>query len=366
MKKILLITNSSSGLYKFRKELIDELLRKEFKVFLALPSGDKIDLLKQLGCIIVDMPVERRGTNPFKDLKLIFQYIKLIKQVKPNVVLTYTIKPNIYGSIACRFLKVPYITNITGLGSALLQGGMLTEILFIMYKIAIKKSRMVFFQNQINMKYMIDKSVGGKNHKLIPGSGVNLENFSLTPYPDENSPIVFNFIGRVMKDKGIIEYLNAAEIIKAKYPEAEFNVIGYIEPDEADYEYVIAEYEKRGLVKYWGYQSNIQQFIKESHCIIQPSYHEGMSNVLLESAAMGRVLIGSDIPGCREIIEDEVNGFTFKVGDVQDLVGKIEKFIKLPYDAKAELGKNSRRKVEIEFDRKIVVESYMEEINKIL
>lgn len=362
MKKILILANNDVGLYNFRKELLEVLIDHGYQVYIALPAGDKVKLLQHIGCILIETPINRRGTNPFTDLKLIFKYLKIMRNVKPDVVLAYTIKPNIYGSIACRMLKIPYINNITGLGSGFINKRLLTRFLVIMYKIAMKKSKMVFFQNSSDMNYMLEHRLVSGKYMLLPGSGVNLDQFEYASYPPGDK-VVFNFIGRVMKEKGIDEYLMAAKAIRQKYPHTEFNIIGFIEPTEPHYNELIVEHEAKNYIKYHGFQKDIGSFIKNSHCLIQPSYHEGMSNVLLESAAVGRALIASDIPGCREVIDN--NGYVFSAGDANDLIDKIERFIRLPYEQKVQMGKISRQKVEREFDRQIVIDSYMQAITDI-
>lgn len=366
MKKILILSNSSGGLYNFRKELIEELVDRGFAVYISTPKGSKVELLQEIGALFIETSIERRGINPFNDLKLCLYYRQIVKTVAPDMVLTYTIKPNIYGSVACRLAHVPYMNNITGLGSAFLKPGRLSSILIFLYKLAFKESKMVFFQNTDNLEYMLRKGTISGPCKLIPGSGVNLDRFAFTEYPDEGN-IGFNFIGRIMKDKGIDEYLTAARYIKQNYPATRFNIIGAVESGQAHYEEIIAEHEKNGYIKYWGYQIDIEPFIINSHCIIHPSRGgEGMSNVLLETAATGRALIATDIPGCREIIDNDINGYTFRAGDANDLIEKIEKFISLPHEKKTEMAKRSREKVERQFDRQIVIDSYLEEIEKIL
>lgn len=365
MKRILILSNSSGGLYNFRKELIEELIYDGFEVYISTPKGNKIDLLQEIGAKYIETSIDRRGMNPVSDIKLMLDFRQTIKDVNPDIVLTYTIKPNIYGSIACRLAQKPYLNNVTGLGSAFIKPGPLSSVLIIMYRIAFKKSRMVFFQNTDNLEYMLGKRTVFGPHRLIPGSGVNLDRFKYTPYPEDSDTIIFNFIGRVMKDKGIDEYLAAARAIKQKYPATRFNIIGSVESSQSYYEKIIAEHEKEGSIKYLGYQKRIEPFLIDSHCIIHPSRGgEGMSNVLLETAATGRCLIASDIPGCREIIDQGENGYLFKAGEANELIGMIEKFLNLSYQEKAEMGKRSRHKAEREFDRRTVVDSYLEEINK--
>lgn len=365
MNKILILSNSSGGLYNFRIELIEELIRRGFELHISAPRGSKGDLLQNIGTTFIETTIDRRGINPVNDLRLFSNYLTLIRDANPDLVLTYTVKPNIYGSMACRIANKPYLNNITGLGSAFLNSGLLSNTLVVMYKMAFKKSRMVFFQNTDNLNFMVRKGIIAGPRKLIPGSGVNLERFTYAAYPAESESIVFNFIGRVMRDKGIDEYLLAAKAIKNKYPATVFNVIGSVESSQTRYNQIIAEYEEAGYISYLGHQSDIRPFLRDSNCIIHPSRGgEGMSNVLLETAATGRPLIASNIPGCREIIDNDINGYLFDVGNVDDLIEAIEEFINIPQDEKEAMGKQSRIKVEREFDRQIVIDAYLEEIEK--
>lgn len=212
----------------------------------------------------------------------------------------------------------------------------------------------------------VKKGIIKGNHELIPGSGVNLQEFSLKPFPEEDQPVSFIFIGRIMQDKGIDQYLESAKIIKEKYPETVFNVIGFIESTHQHYADLIRDYEEKGYIKYLGYQTDVKPFIEQSHCLIQASHGgEGLSNVLLETAATGRVLIASDIPGCRETVSVDENGFIFTPKETLLLAQQIERFLNLSYSNKREMGMNSRLRVERDFDRKIVIEAYIRKIESV-
>ncbi|MFR2264621.1 MAG: glycosyltransferase family 4 protein [Clostridium sp.] len=363
MKKVLMLGNHEIVIYNFRKELIERMIQEGYEVYVALPYGPKVELLKEMGCKFVDTPINRRNTNPVEDLKVFLNYIKVLKEVKPDVVLTYTVKPNVYGGIVCRIKKIPYICNVTGLGSGYLNGGIVQKIVQILSKLAFRKANKVFFQNTADRDLLVQQGVVKENYDLLPGSGVNLETYKVLPYPPEDQPINFNFVARVMKDKGIDEYLEAAKIIKEKYPDVIFNVIGMI--DQPHYEEILKKYEKNGIIKYHGFQTDMMPFIERCNCMINPSYTEGMSNVLLENAACGRPLIASDIPGCKEIICNNLNGFLFEVKNFNDLALKIEKFINLKYEEKVIMGKKGSKKVIAEFDRQIVINKYIESIKKV-
>lgn len=362
MKKVLILANSDVGLYNFRKELIAELFKQGYEVYISLPNGRNIEKLIKMGCIFLETDVDRRGTNPIKDGQLFLNYIKLIKKVQPTVILTYTVKPNLYGGIASKICKVPYICNVTGLGSGFLNGGVIQKIIKIMSTVSFKHAKRVMVQNSSDMEQLINNNITKENITLIPGSGVNLDEFQPLPFPNLEVPLEFLFIARVMKDKGIDEFLEAAKKIKKKYENVNFNIIGSIEQEK--YISILKEYEDKGIIKYHGFQRDIKSFILKSHCTINPSYTEGMSNVLLESAACGRPLIASDIPGCKEVIKDGSNGYIFTKANVEDLVRKIERFINLKYHEKNEMAFNSRKIVKENFDRKVVISLYMAEIER--
>lgn len=361
MAKILILANNDVGLYNFRKELIEELIKKN-EVYISLPYGDLIPKLEELGCNFIDTPISRRGTNPLTDIKLLLKYRNIIKEIKPDIVLTYTIKPNVYGGMASRMSKVPYLANITGLGTAVENGGLLQSITLLLYKISLKKANCVFFQNIDNREF-ITKNITIKNHKLIPGSGVNLNQYSLLNYPSDDS-INFLFVARIMKEKGIDQYLEAAEYIREKYPNTVFHILGYCEDT---YEERLKVLQNKGIIQYHGMQSDVREFHKISHCTIHPTYYpEGMSNVLLESAACGRPIITTNRSGCREIVDDGENGYIVEKQNSFDLIEKVEMFLRLEKGDKEKMGLKGRLKIEKEFDRKLVINAYLNEIGAIL
>ncbi|PJK16912.1 glycosyltransferase family 1 protein [Chryseomicrobium excrementi] len=361
-KKIMLLGNHGFVIYNFRKELIKKLLDDGHEVYVSLPYDEKVEIMKSWGCKFIETNVDRRGTNPVTDSKLVKHYIEILRSVKPDVVLTYTIKPNLYGGLACRILKIPYISNITGLGSGFNGNPILRNVLTQLYKAGLKKANCVFFQNTEDMKELTSRGIIRGDYKLIPGSGVNLDEFKFHPLP-EGDTVNFLFIGRIMKDKGIEEYLKAAEKIKKEHKNVKFNVVGFIESTHSHYKEWIDDLNDRGVITYHGYQKDVKPFIVDSHCLIQPSHGgEGLSNVLLEAGAMGRILIASDIAGCRETITGK-NGYTFKKKSFESLVKALDKFINKDNDEKIEMGLLSRQHIELNFNRNIVVKKYLKEIN---
>jgi galacturonosyltransferase len=360
-KKILILANSASGLYDFRNELILELL-KDNEVYVSLPDEEKCPELSQEGCKVYHTDIDRRGINPITDINLIKAYNTLINNIKPDIVLTYTIKPNIYGGLCCRKSNTPYIVNITGLGSVFENGGIIQRIVVLLYKTALKKAKCIFFQNKTNKEIFESFGIKGKKSMLVPGSGVNLDRHSFEEYPDINSPVKFLYVGRIMKEKGIDEILYAAEKLKNNYENIEFEIVGKYEDD---YKSIIKEYEDKGIIHVTDYQKNIHPYYKSAWAVLMPSYHEGMSNVILEAAATGRPVIASDIPGCREGFDDGVTGFKATARDKESLYAALEKFMELPYKEKVKMGQAARDKISTEFDRKKVVQAYISQIKDI-
>ena len=363
--RVLILANNDVGLYKFRKELLQELLHpgtyimerkaSPCKVYISVPDGEYITTIKKMGCSVIKIPIDRRGTNPIKDLKLINIYRVIINKIKPDVVLTYTIKPNIYGGFLCGIKRIRYISNVTGLGTSIENSGFMSKIILIMYKAGLRKSDITFFQNAKNKLFFTEHKITRSGY-VLPGSGVNLDENQYEEYP-ENKSLRFLFVGRIMKDKGIEEFLECAVYIKKKYPSICFDVLG--DYDEDVYRSRVEKLHKDGVINYYGQQDDVHSFMKTHHATILPTYHEGLSNVLLESAAAGRPVIATNIPGCREAFDDGITGIGFEPRNKESLIKAVEKFILLPYEKKRQMGIAAREKVSREFDRKIVIKAYL-------
>ena len=361
MKKVLFLVNHDVAIYNFRLELVQRLIEEGYQVVVSSPYGERIEDLKKLGCVFIDTKINRRNMNPITDLLLLRFYLHVLERIKPDIVLSYTIKPNIYGGMACEYYNIPYIANITGLGTAMEQGGWLSILTIILYKAAFMKVTRVFFQNNENMQFFSNHGIARGRHMLIPGSGVNLQHFIPLEYPSSDT-IEFTFISRIMKEKGIDQFLDAAIAIKAKYPNTKFHVCGFC---EEDYKPKLLKLQNIGIIIYHGMLSDVRDILGKVHCTVHPTYYpEGLSNVLLESCACARPIITTDRSGCKEVIDDGENGYIVRQKDGGDLVAKIERFILLPYEQKRLMGLNGRKKVEIKFDRKFIVNSYMAEISE--
>lgn len=360
-KKILFLVNHDVVIYNFRLELVERFLAEGFEVHFSSPFGDRIDDLVKLGAVYHEIKMNRHGLNPFEEIKLLKKYKELMNEVKPDICLGFTIKPNIYGAISARKYGIPFVANITGLGTAVENPGLSQKVSILLYKYAFSEIQRVFYQNEENYQFFKDHNIAADKGLILPGSGVNLIRFPYRDYP-EGEVIKFGFVSRIMKEKGVEQYLDAAAETKKKYRNVEYHVCGFCEPE---YDGRLKEEEQKGNVIYHGMIRDVAGFMSSMHCIVHPTYYpEGISNVLLEACATGRPIITTDRSGCREVVEDGVNGYMVPCKDSEALIGAIEKFLTLSWDEKREMGQKARKKVEQEFDRQIVVEKYMEEIKR--
>ncbi len=340
----------------FRKEILLSFLRQGWRVAVALPPGNASSRLQEEGIEVITVPLNRRGMNPVRDVALFFTYRKILRLLRPDLVFTFTIKPNVYGGFAARLAKIPYHATMTGLGSAIQNPGILRSLVLFLYRLGVRRASAIFCQNESIGAFLCEKKVARAEQLVfVPGSGVNLDRFSPIPYPEDDETIRFLFISRLMRDKGIEEFALAARSIRERYPQVTFEILGQY---EENYEEFLHKLIADGVVLYSGYQSDTRPFFKKTHAIIHPSYHEGMSNVLLEAAACGRPILASNIPGCREIFDEGVSGLGFAPRSADALIKAIETFIQLPYEQKRAYGLAAREKVATQFDRQKVIQIY--------
>lgn len=357
--RILIICNCASGLYDFRGMLIRSLIEENCGVSAIVPrTDDKHEIISESelehhNCRLIHIPMERRGLNPIQDLKLLKAYLAVIRRDKPDLVISYTIKPNIYGGIACQILHVPYAANITGLGTAFQNDGLLRKFVTILYKIALRQAKVVFFENEENRQILLDAGIIRPEQScLLNGAGVDLERFSCQPYPEYDGRTRFLFIGRIMKEKGIDELFAAMKKLRADGVECSLDILGGF---DEDYSTMIEAYEQEGWLKYWGYQDDVRPFIANCHCFVLPSWHEGMANTNLECAASGRPVITSNIHGCMEAVEDGVTGFLCEKQNAESLYQVMKGFCELSREEKQNLGRRGRERMEMYFDKTLVV-----------
>lgn len=359
MGKVLILINSSGGLYDFRNEFV-QALTAEHQVYVSMPDDVKEKELKAEGCRIIRTPINRRGINPLEDLKLYRSYSRLMGELKPDLVITYTIKPNVYGGFAAGRRKIPYIATITGLGGAFDRKGLFLKLVITMYRMGLKKAACVFFQNEENRGIFQRMGITAKKTRMVMGSGVNLERHHYEEYP-AGEETHFLFVGRVMKERGILEYIEAARALHSD--RVHFDIMGYC---DEDYQDLLNELEGQGVLRQIGFHTEVHPYLAAASAIVVASFHEGMSNALIEGAATGRPVIASNISGCLEAFEEGRTGFGFTPGNGQELIAAMQKFLALSVAERAAMGRRGREKMEKEFDRRLVTEAYMDEVSKIL
>ena len=339
-------------LWQFRREIIQVLLKHGQEVVIGVPFGDHVDDFVQLGCKMIDTPLERRGLNPFHDWKLYQQYRRILTEENPDMVITYSIKPNVYGGYACRSLNIPYCINVQGLGSAF-QKPLIAAIAGFMYRIASKDAKVVFFENNGNAAYFRKKRITPAHKQLVlSGAGINLDYYALKPFP-KNPVVRFLYLGRMMKEKGIEELFAAVRRLRDEGYQFQLDLVGFFEDE---YKEDVDELVESGIAVFYGFQHDSRPFYAQADCVVLPSYHEGMSNVLLEAAATGRPVIASFIPGCRETISLGRSGLICKVQNADSLYRTMKSFLSLDWDEREEMGREGRKRMEERFAKDNVVE----------
>lgn len=358
--RLLILANNDVGLYQFRRELIAALLENGHEVFISLPKGELVEPLCELGCHFIDTPIDRRGINPFADLALMRRYRRLMARIKPEQVITYTIKPNIYGGMLCRMRGLDYAVNITGLGTAFQGSGALRRLVTMMYKLALKKARVVFFENAENRRVLLEEGIVKESQCcLLNGAGVNTEHYAYAPYPAEELPVRFLFIGRIMREKGIDELFAAMKRLREDGLNCTLELLGGC---EEDYTERISAYTAEGFLRYHGYQRDVRPFIADAHCFVLPSYHEGMANTNLEAASMGRPLITSNIHGCKEAVLEGESGFLCEAGNSDSLYECMKRFCMLSRDEREQMGMRGRQHMLSVFEKNKVVAETVKEL----
>lgn len=358
--KVLILCNNAVGLQIFRGKIIEELATRGNEVCAVIPESTDVQELtaaeevNRIGCRTIAAPMERRGMNPIKDFKLLLDYIKIIRKHNPDMVITYTIKPNAYGGIACQLCGVPYAINVTGLGTAFQGNGMLRKFVTVLYKVAFRKARVVFFENAENRDIIVNSGIINQERThVLHGAGVDIEKFSYLEYPQENDCTRFLFIGRVMREKGVDELFAAMRMLRKDGVNCHLDILGGFDEDYSD---KIKECEAEGWLTYRGYQSDVRPFIADCHCFVLPSWHEGMANTNLECASSGRPVITSNIHGCMEAVEDGVSGYLCEIKNADSLYQTMKHLAELPIDQRIAMGLAGRKRMEEIFDKQKVVE----------
>ncbi|MBE6948319.1 MAG: glycosyltransferase family 4 protein [Ruminococcaceae bacterium] len=350
--KILIFTNHSYMLYRFRKELIQELM-KHNDVVISTPFVGHEDDFKAMGLRCINTDVDRRGINPKTDLKLFFTYRRILKEECPDLVITYSIKPNIYAGLACAFAKIPYCANVQGLGTAFQRRG-LAQFVTVLYRTALRKAKTVFFENQGNAQEFLNRNIiAAEKITLLPGAGINLNEYKMIDYP-KNDVIRFLFLGRIMKEKGIDELFSAIRRLHDELNgKVVLDLVGFFDDD---YESRVNQLVDDGIAVFHGFQSEPRPYYANADCVVLASYHEGMSNVLLEASACGRPVITSDIYGCREAVDADISGYLCKVQDAGSLYRQMLRMARCSAREREAMGRAARRKMEQEFEKQLVVQ----------
>lgn len=349
--KILILTNHSYMLYRFRRELIAQ-LQKEHEVVLSMPFVGHEEDFQRMGLRCIRTEVDRRGMNPKTDWKLLVAYRRLLRQEKPDLVLTYSIKPNIYAGLICRMEKIPYCANVQGLGTAF-QRKWLSRFVTILYRAALKGARVVFFENQGNADEFLRRRILSREPiRILPGAGIDTDAYPLMPYP-ENDRIRFLYLGRIMKEKGVDELFSAIRQLHGELGNRiQLDLVGFFDDD---YRQEVERLVSDGIAVFHGFQTDPRPYYAAADCIVLPSYHEGLSNVLLEAAATGRPVITSDIPGCRETVDENISGLLCPVGDAQQLYEQMGRMARMPRPQREKMGLAAREKILREFPKDLVV-----------
>ena len=374
--KVLIVLNSAWNLLNFRSGLIKALIEEGHEVVLAAPQDEHVPALQALGASFVNLKMRAHGINPFSDLKLLWHMVCLFTTVKPAVLLAYTAKPNIYGCLAGRILSIPVVNNIAGLGSGFIKGGWVASVLAKLYRLALARSFCVFFQNPDDRLQFIERGlVRAEITKLVPGSGINLNQFQVAPLPcmqEIHLPVdgrrfVFLLVARLLRDKGIIEYVEAARQLKPLYPRAEFALLGSrdLGNPNAVSDKLFNSWRSDGLVNYWGTSSDVRIELALADCVVLPSYREGTPRSLLEAAAMGRPLIATDVPGCREVVHSGLNGLLCEPGDSKSLATQMESILNMTPEKLHKFAQASRALVKEQFDENLVIEAYLRVLKNI-
>lgn len=368
-QKIVISINTAWNIYNFRAGLVRAMINQGYEVIAVAPDDEYAHRLKAMGCRFIHMPMESNGTNPKQDFALLMRYLRVLREERPLAYLGYTVKPNVYGSLAAHALSIPVINNIAGLGTTFINDNFLTRIVKLLYRVSLHRSRRIFFQNEEDMALFIESGlVRAESTERIPGSGMDLSYFQPpSPPPMQDLPFVFLLVARMLKDKGVEEFVEAARLARHKIGAATFQLLGFVDaanPNSIPLER-IRGWEDEGVIHYLGKTDDVRPYLSNADCVVLPSYREGVPRSLLEAAAMARPLIATNVAGCRDVVDHNVNGLLCRARDVNDLAEKMVHMFKLPLETRLQMGQAGRRKIEREFDEKLVIQKYLEMIAEI-
>ncbi|MBM1222851.1 glycosyltransferase family 4 protein [Ponticoccus sp. SC2-23] len=353
--------NAAWNIWNFRRPLVEALTGVGHKITVLAPPDDAVPELERLGCHVRPLEMSVKGLNPLEDLKLQRQFGLIFREERPDAVLSYTIKNNIFGARAAKLCDVPFLPNVTGLGTAFLSGKLLQTVTEQLYRRSFAALPVVFFQNEDDRDLFLDRRlVRADQARLLPGSGIDLQRFAPAPMPAPENPPVFLMIARLLRDKGVLEFVEAARRVKARHPRARFQLLGAVgsENRSAIDRPTVDAWVAEGVVEYLGTTVDVRPVIAATSCVVLPSYREGAPRTLIEAAAIARPLIATDVPGCRAVVDRDVSGFLCEVRNAESLAAAMQRFLDLPPEAQQAMGAAGRAKMEREYDQAIVVDAY--------
>ncbi|AJP59999.1 glycosyl transferase [Pandoraea vervacti] len=376
---VLLCSNTFWSIYNFRRGPIAALLAAGHPVHVAAPDDEFASKLTAMGCVVHRVPMAAKGQNPLQDLGLMWRLYRLYRQVRPAVIFHYTIKPNIYGAIAARFARIPAVSMTTGLGYVFIRESLTTRLARQLYRVAFRHTLENWFLNAEDHRAFVEGGlVALDKTRLLPGEGVDLSHFAKAAWPtkaaaansqvpdvadvagEAASPFRFLLIARLLRDKGVLEYVDAARAIRAEMPHVVFQILGAadVENPTAISRAEVDDWQREGVIDYLGTTGDVRPFIANAHCVVLPSYREGLSRTLLEAAAMGRPLVATDVPGCRDVIDDGVTGYLVPARDAAALTARLRDVARKPLTTLVRMGDAGRAKVAREFDEHVVIAEY--------
>lgn len=363
--KVLMTANAAWNVWNFRRPIAAALLADGHRVTVLAPPDECTPHLRGLGCGFIPLTIDPKGLNPAEDLKLLARFRSIFHSERPDVVLSYTIKNNVYGALAASACKTPFIPNVSGLGTAFLSRGVLRWVAEVLYRRAFRDLPLVFFQNEDDFNLFASRRlIQRRQARILPGSGVDLSHFQPAPYPAPHEAPSFLMIARLLRDKGVVEFVEAARRLKREMPHLRFQLLGAAGAANrtAIDANTVTSWESEGVVEYLGTTPDVRPMIAAAHCIVLPSYREGAPRTLIEAAAMGRPVIATDVPGCRSVVSRDVSGFLCEPRSADSLAAAMRRFLDTDHGSRAEMGRAGRRRMERHFDEAIVVSSYREAI----
>lgn len=365
--KIAIVLNTSWNIFNFRMNFIRSLQDQGHEVHTVAPSDDYTHFLVEAGCIHHPVTMDSRGANPIKDSALLIELLSIYRKMRPDIILHYTIKPNVYGSIAAGILGIPTINNVCGLGTVFLKDNLVSAIAIFLYRFSFRFATKVFFQNPDDLALFLDKKLIAKERtELIPGSGIDLNKFKPLEFK-RNNTFTFLLVSRLITDKGILEYIQAVRQLKAQGMKARFQILGAKDPKHKRGIQLktINEWISSGTIEYLGTTNDVRQFIRQADCVVLPSYREGTPRTLLEAASSSKPIIATDVPGCHQVVRHHFNGLLCELKNPDDLAQKMISMANFDDETLKKFGENGRKKMEEEFDEKVVIDKYIQTITNL-